>query len=134
MVSSTTTALGEIGTGIYGSVGDGGQKFASITVAAGQSAELVADSTNDRIRVLALVLTQIGSSSTSTAKFHSNDDSATETDLTGLLGTKVQSDMVLVLPFNPAGWFQTEVDGSLNITTTNAAAAGFLVYELVAGT
>jgi len=130
MVSSTTTALAELGNTVFGG---GGQKFASITVGATASAELVADSTKNRIRVLALVLTQIGHSSLATVKFHSNDDDDAETDLTGSFGTKA-SDMVLVLPFNPAGWFQTEVDGSLNITTANATAAGFLVYELVAGT
>lgn len=129
MVSSTTTSLAELGNTVFGG---GGQKFASITAATGAT-EIVADSTNHRIRVLALVLTQIGHTSTASVKFHSNDDDDAATDLTGAFGTK-GSDMVLVLPFNPAGWFQTAVDGSLNITAVNTAAAGFLVYELVAGT
>ena len=128
MVSSVTTSLGEIGTGIYGSIGDGGQKFASITVAADESAaELVAAVTNAKIRVLALLIHQV-TSSTATIQFLS-----ASTALTGVIFSKPAS-LHLVMPFNPAGWFETAESEALNLATASTVVAGCLVYEEVAGT
>ena len=121
MVSSTTTSLAELDNTVFGG---GGQKFAAIAAGAGAQSALVAASTKNRIRVLALYVKQ-ASNSLSSLKFESASTALTGV-ITGIAATE------MVLPFNPAGWFQTEAGEALNITTVNKAVNGFLVYELVA--
>ena len=133
MVSSTTTDLANIGNTVFGG---GGQKFAAISAAADASREIVAavktldgsDVLNSsKIRVLALYMTQEGNTA-STFKWLSGT-----TVITGISQIK-NLDLVLVLPFNPAGWFETAAGEALNLEPATKNIFGALVYEEVAGT
>ena len=133
MVSSTTTDLANLGNTAFGG---GGQKFAAISAAAGSAVEIVAALTETvdavvvakgKIRVLALYMTQVGHSS---ATFKWLSDS---TVITGV-STPQNLDLVLVLPFNPAGWFETAAGESLDLHPVQTPVFGALVYEEVAGT
>ena len=133
MVSSTTTDLANLGNTAFGG---GGQKFAAISAAADASREIVAavktldgsDVLNSsKIRVLALYMTQVGHSS-ATFKWLSDT-----TVITGV-STPQNLDLVLVLPFNPAGWFETAAGEALELHPVQTPVFGALVYEEVAGT
>ena len=133
MVSSTTTDLANLGNTVFGG---GGQKFAVISAAAGSAVEIVAALTktvdaeivaNGKIRVLALYMTQVAATS---ASFKWLSDS---TEITGV-STPKNLDLVLVLPFNPAGWFETAAGESLDLHPVNQPVFGALVYEEVANT
>ena len=121
MVSSTTSALSDFPL-LHSDGRD--QKFASVAVAADATGALVAAVTGCKIRVLAVLLNQIASS-TSTVQFKS-----ASTALTGVITVKV-NDLYLALPFNPAGWMETASGEALNLTTVAQAAGGCLVYEEV---
>ena len=134
MVSSTTTSLAELGNIAFGG---GGQKFAVISVAADEdSAALVAALTKTvdavvvakgKIRVLAVVATQAANAGGS-MYFESGS-----TALTGDMKAIATSNQI-VMPFNPAGWFETASGEALNLTTAGTGGYGCLVYEEVAGT
>ena len=121
MVSSTTSVVTDFPNLAY----DGrGQKFASIAVAADGTGAIVAAVTNTRIRVLAMYLNQVGSS-TATVQFKS-----ASTAISGVITVKA-TDLHMVLSFNPAGWMETASGEALNLTTVDEAAAGCLVYQEV---
>ena len=134
MFSSTTTSLAELGNIAFGG---GGQKFAVISVAADEdSAALVAALTKTvdavvvakgKIRVLALYMSQEANTN-STYQWLS-----ATTAITGVVPNK-NIDLVLVLPFNPAGWFETAAGEALNLHPVTKNAFGTLVYEEVAST
>jgi hypothetical protein len=122
MVSSTTSALDQLNNIVFeGS----GQKFASVTVAADATGALVAAVTGYKIRVLAILINQAASSN-ATLQFKS-----ATTAITGVL-TNMSGALYLVLPFNPAGWFETASGEALNLLTADRAVGGCVVYEEVA--
>jgi len=121
VVSSTTTALAELGDTAFGG---GGQKFASIDQSAAAAATvIVAAVTGARIRILAAVLTGVGSSITVTLL---SDATQLTGEITGA------TDLNVTLPFNPAGWVQTEAGEAFKITSTNGGVNGCVVYDEVA--
>ena len=122
MVSSTTSALDQFDNIVFeGS----GQKFSAISAVAGSAVEIVAAVTGSKMRVLALYQMQEGHTN---ATFKWLSDS---TVLTGVSTVK-NLDLVLVLPFNPAGWFETAVGESLDLHPVQTPIYGTLVYEEVA--
>lgn len=125
MALSTESSLSEIGGGVYASQ-HGGQKYASIDQGSAGKLTAIAAVTGNRIRVLAAVLTAVGTAPSLTFK---SDDGTTETQLSGEIDA-TQS-LSLVLPFNPAGWMQTRDGEALVITTANGPVNGVLVYEEV---
>ena len=120
MVSSTTSALDQLQNSVFAG---SGQKFASIDQGSATTTEVVAAATGYRIRILAAVFTGVGSSITVALK------SAT-TQLTGEIGAATF--LSVPLPFNPAGWVQTEAGEAFQITSTNGAINGCIVYDEVA--
>ena len=120
MVSSTTSALDQLQNSVFAG---SGQKFASIDQGSATTTEVVAAATGYRIRILAAVFTGVGSSITVALK------SAT-TQLTGEIGAATF--LSVTLPFNPAGWVQTEAGEAFQITSTNGAINGCIVYDEVA--
>jgi hypothetical protein len=132
MVSSVTTSLADLGNTVFGG---GGQKFASISAAQGGTRVVVAAVTETvdavvvakgKIRVLALAVTQAADAS---GAFEFKQGSTT---IMGEIVSTAQT--TLVLPFNPAGWFETDAGEALNVTVTGTNLTGCLVYEEVAGT
>ena len=135
MVSSTTTDLANLGNTVFGG---GGQKFAAISATAHATnvTEIVAAVTKvvdaeivakGKIRVLAVVATQAANAGGS-MYFESGS-----TALTGDMKAIATSNQI-VMPFNPAGWFETASGEALNLTTAGTGVYGCLVYEEVAGT
>ena len=135
MVSSTTTDLANLGNTVFGG---GGQKFAAISATAHATnvTEIVAAVTKvvdaeivakGKIRVLALYMSQEANTN-STYQWLS-----ATTAITGVVPNK-NIDLVLVLPFNPAGWFETAAGEALNLHPVTKNAFGTLVYEEVAST
>ena len=120
MVSSTTSVLGQLPNDVFGGAG---QKFASIDQSSAGTTSIVAAVTGYRIRILAAVLTGVGSNITVTLQ-------SASTQLTGELDGA--NTVGLVLPFNPAGWVQTEAGEAFQITSTNGAIHGCIVYDEVA--
>jgi len=120
MVSSTTSALDQLQNSVFAG---SGQKFASIDQGSATTTEVVAAATGYRIRILAAVLTGVGSNITVTLQ-------SASTQLTGELDGA--NTVGLVLPFNPAGWVQTEAGEAFQITSTNGAINGCIVYDEVA--
>ena len=120
MVSSPTTSLGEFQNSVFAG---GGQKFASIDQGSATTTEIVAAVPGSRIRILAAVFTGVRSSITVTLK-------SASTQLTGEMDGA--NTVGLVLPYNPAGWVQTEAGEAFQITSTNGAINGCIVYEEVA--
>jgi hypothetical protein len=100
-----------------------GQKYAKITAAIGTTS-LVAAVTGTKIRVLALVLTQEPNAAGSVT-FKS-----ASTAITGEMLTLTVPHH-LVLPFSPAGWFETAAGEALQITAVGTIANGTLVYDEV---
>jgi hypothetical protein len=121
MVSSTTSALSDFPL-LHSDGRD--QKFASVAVGADATGALVAAVTGSKIRVIAALVNQAASGS-ATLQFKS-----ATTALTGVL-TTAGDQVYLVLPFNPAGWFETASGQALNLTTVSTAAGGCVVYEVV---
>lgn len=91
-------------------------KFAVIAASSSGNNTLVAAVTSKKIRVLAAAFTANG---TVNAKFQSG---AGGTDLTGLFYMVVNTGGVL--PFNPAGWFETASNTLLNLNLSAAVAVG----------
>ena len=91
-------------------------KFATIAASASGNNTIVAAVTAKKIRVLAAQLTANGSVN---AKWQSG---AGGTDITGLAYLVVNTGYVL--PFNPAGWFETAVTTLLNLNLSAAIAVG----------
>jgi hypothetical protein len=83
---------------------------------------LVAAVTGERYRVKALAISCAG---TVNAKFRSGT-----TDKTGLFYGVANTQVVL--PYNPAGWFETDAGEALNINLSAAVAVGGqIVYERI---
>lgn len=96
-------------------------KFAAIAASTSGNNTLVASVSGKKIRVIAVWLTANGAVN---AKFQSG---AGGTDLTGL--AYMTSNTGFVLPFNPAGWFETAATTLLNLNLSAAiAVGGSLVY------
>ena len=53
------------------------------------------------------------------------------TALTGDMKAIATSNQI-VMPFNPAGWFETDANEALNLTTAGTGVYGCLVYDEVA--
>lgn len=97
-------------------------QFAVIAAAGAGDNTLVAAVTGKRIRVLSLFM--IASGGANTTRFESG---ASGTALSGLMD--LIADGQLVLPHNPAGWFQTAVAALLNLELSAATlVAGALTY------
>lgn len=88
---------------------------------------VVAAAAGKRVRVLALAA-QAGATAT-TATFNTKP-AGSGTAISPVFANAANG--VLVLPFNPAGWFQTAAGEGLSVTTGAGAATGILVtYDLV---
>jgi hypothetical protein len=91
-------------------------KFAAIALSSSGNTTVVAAVTSKKIRVLSLWLVANG---TVNVKFQTGTGG---TDLTGLAYLVVNTGMVL--PFNPAGWFETGSGVLLNANLSAAIAVG----------
>jgi len=91
-------------------------KFATIAAASSGNNTIVAAVTSKKVRVLAA---QIISNGTVNVKWQSG---AGGTDLTGLAYLVVNAGYVL--PFNPAGWFETASNTLLNLNLSASVAVG----------
>ena len=120
MVSSTTSALDQLQNSVFAG---SGQKFASIDQGSAGTTSIVAAVTGYRIRILAAVFTGVGSSITVALK-------SASTQLTGEIAGATA--LNVILPYNPAGWVQTEAGEAFQITSTNGAINGCIVYDEVA--
>jgi hypothetical protein len=126
MVSSTTTALAELGNTVFGG---GGQEFAKVDVGDAATVEIVAAVTGSRIRILAAVFAGVGSSTG--VILQSNPAGSSATDLTGSI--RGATNVSIVLPYNPAGWVQTASGEAFDVTAVVGSVDGLVVYELVPG-
>jgi len=124
MVSSTTTALGELGTTVFSG---GGQKYTSVAQGSAGTVAIAAASTGKKFRVLAAILANVQSGgSPGTAQFKSGT--------TALTGAMPSANNPFVLPFNPAGWCETSAGEALNLTSATDGLNGVVVYdEIIAG-
>ncbi len=91
-------------------------KFVAIAASSSGNNTVLAAVTSKKIRVLALSLV---SSGTVNAKWQSG---ASGTDKTGL--AYLVANTGYVLPFNPAGWFETASNTLLNLNLSAAVAVG----------
>ena len=91
-------------------------KFVAIAASASGNNTILAAVTSKKIRVLAASFISNG---TVNAKFQSG---AGGTDLTGLYYLVVNSGAIL--PYNPAGWFETASATLLNLNLSAAIAVG----------
>lgn len=91
-------------------------KFATIAASASGNNTIVAAVTSKKIRVIAA---QLVSNGTVNVKWQSG---AGGTDITGLAYLVVNTGYVL--PYNPAGWFETAVTTLLNLNLSAAIAVG----------
>lgn len=91
-------------------------KFAAIAAASSGNNTLVAAVTSKKIRVLAIAFMANG---TVNGKFQSG---AGGTDLSGLF--YMVANTGAVLPFNPAGWYETASGVLLNLNLSGAIAVG----------
>lgn len=91
-------------------------KFATIAASSSGNNTLIAAVTSKKIRVLAAAFMSNG---TVNAKFQSG---AGGTDLTGLFYMVANTGGVL--PYNPAGWFETGSNTLLNFNLSGAVAVG----------
>lgn len=97
-------------------------QYAEIAAAAAGDNTLVAAVTGKRIRVLACAL--VASGGANTIRFESD---AGGTALTGQMN--LAADGQLVLPYNPAGWFETVAAELLNLELSAATSVdGALSY------
>ena len=126
MVSSTTTALAELGNTVFGG---GGQEFAKVDVGDAATVEIVAAVTGSRIRILAAVFAGVGSSTG--VILQSKLAGVAATDLTGSI--RGATNVSIVLPYNPAGWVQTASGEAFDVTAVVGSVDGLVVYELVPG-
>ena len=124
MVSSTTTALAELGNTVFGG---GGQKFAVVNGSG--TTTIVAAVTGMKIRLLAGIFTSTDGSTPPVLNIQTKP-SGTAVSLTGAMSA--QNNVAIVLPFNPAGWMETDAAEILQMTTTGTFT-GCITYELVPG-
>lgn len=97
------------------------RKFAKIAAAGSGNNTVVAAVAGKKIRVLGYKLSAVG---TVNAKWQS---AAGGTDLTGL--NYMVANTQVVVPYNPAGWFETIAGELLNLNLSAAiAVGGELVY------
>jgi len=123
MVSSTTSALDQFGNIVFEG---NGQKFASIDQSSSATTAVVAAVTGMRIRILAACFNMSDGSTAPVLILKS-----ASTQLSGEM--TAQNDLQIVLPFNPAGWVQTESGEAFNVTSSGGGACnGFVVYDEVA--
>lgn len=127
MVSSTTTALAEIGIGVYGSIGDGNQNFAAIDGSG--TTELVAAVTGMKIRLLSGLFNSTHGSTPPVIDLQTKP-SGVAVSLTGEMSD--QNNVNIVLPFNPAGWLESPSGQNLQMETAGTFT-GCITYELVPG-
>lgn len=100
-------------------------QFAAIAAASIGDNTLVAAVTGKKIRVVSLFM--VASGGANSTRFES---AAGGTALTGVMD--LIADGQLVLPHNPAGWFETAAAALLNLELSAATAvAGALGYVLV---
>lgn len=92
------------------------RKSAAIAASSSGNNTLKAAVTDRKIRVLYVALMSNG---TVNAKFQ---DGASGTDLTGLF--YLVANVGFVLPYNPAGWFDTSLSTLLNLNLSGAVAVG----------
>jgi len=123
MVSSTTSALDQLENAAFGG---GGQKYAVLNAAADGTREVVAAVTGIKIRVLSLAADQQADAA-ATMQFKS-----ATTAITGEF-VSANTKMLVMLPFSPAGWFETAAGEALQVTTAGTNVTGCLVYIEVAG-
>ena len=121
MVSSTTEVSSTFPSLGY-EHGSRGQKYAKIISAAGDTRLLVAAVTGAKIRVLALALEQEPDAA-ATFQFLSGSTAISGEFLT------ISSRIYFVLPFSPAGWFETASSEALNVVVAGTALGGCLVYD-----
>jgi hypothetical protein len=101
------------------------QKYAVIDTAATPDTTLVAAVTAKKIRVTSVFLVTSGGANT--IRFESGTGG---TALTGQFGMATTS--VLVLPYNPAGWFETAAGALLNLElSAGTSVDGSLTYTEV---
>jgi hypothetical protein len=122
-VTSPVAASAETGT-VYNGATALTPLFATIVASASGASQVVAAVTSKKIRVLALQLT---ASAAVNVKWQSH---VTPTDKTGL--AYLAANGGYVLPFNPAGWFETIAGEALDINLSAAiAVGGSLTYVTV---
>jgi hypothetical protein len=98
--------------------------FANLTASSSGAQQLIAAVSSKKIRVLALALV---ANAAVNVKFQSH---VTPTDISGLYYCAQNGGFVL--PFNPAGWFQTVSGEALDINLSGAVAVGgSIVYVTV---
>ena len=97
--------------------------FAAISASSSGNNTLIAANSTKRFRILAVAMMAAGAVN---AKFQSG---AGGTDLTGLFNPAANGGFVL--PFNPAGWFETlAVNTLFNLNLSGAVAVGgCVVYQ-----
>jgi hypothetical protein len=88
-------------------------------VAAADSADVVALVAGAKIRVLSAFISM---ASTGTFKFQSG----ATTDITEAATTTAEN-LIVVLPFNPMGWFETTAGAKLNIVLSSAIATSVML-------
>lgn len=95
-----------------------------VTATATATNDIVAAVTGKKIKVLAAFISQASATS---FKFQSN----ATTDITNAFTTSA-SDLCVVLPYNPSGWFQTVAGEKLNFVPATAVATNVnLTYILI---
>lgn len=105
-------------------IAGGSTNFAKIDNASSGDNTLVSANATKKIRVTSLFLVSAG---TVTVRFESG---ASGTALTGQMNLVVNTGFVL--PYNPAGWFETAANSLLNLELSDAVSVdGSLSYILV---
>ena len=100
-------------------------QYLAVAVQAGDNTLVAAAGAGIKIRVLSAVLVMSGGANT--LRFESDTGG---TALTGQMD--VGNDLQLILPYNPAGWFETAANKLLNLElSATTAVAGVLGYVLV---
>jgi hypothetical protein len=88
------------------------------------SKDLVAAVTGKKIKVLSAIISQASGTS---VKFRSD----TTSDITAAL-TTTASDLNIILPYNPSGWFQTVAGEKLNfVPATSVVTNVAITYILI---
>src|SRR5205085_1567401 len=121
ILAAGTNLIGKVASGhatdvIYNGTTALTPKFATIAASTSGNNTIVSAVTSKKLRVLAA---QLISNGTVNAKWQSG---ASGTDLTGL--AYLVANAGYVLPFNPAGWFETAATTLLNLNLSAAVAVG----------
>ena len=88
--------------------------------------ELVAAVTDRKIRVLAVTMS---AGATKTGSTFNTKGTEAGTAISCLYSNP--ADVPVVLPFNPAGWFETTAGEALTVTTGGGSATGYQVVYVV---